>query len=339
MGKNQITTAIIGINHLTASLGMGLRRYSSQPQNKLHFKVIGQDGDQAALKAARDLGALDEIQPNAREAVRGADVVITSLPAGVYAEVMEYLAAGLKAGAVVLDMSTNKSAAVELAAKCFPRNAAGSLQAYLVGVQPLVAVPHLFETRRDVHSASAQLFENSEMIIAPDAACPEEAVKLAADLAEILNMRPRFMTPDEYDGLADFTERLPLLLSMALFGTLQGSSGRTDLERSLNPTFALMVQNLRHFAGQDLVALISGHSENSLRRIDDLIALLTRLREMLASSDQAEIEAFLRELVMRFDAWQSRRRTGDWGDQLEVPDVTPMGVFSNLLMFRKPSKK
>lgn len=327
MSKTRVRVTLIGLNRHTVSLGMALKAANDKPNNAIEFYVVGQDGERKIMEAARQIGALDEIQQNAKTAVQEADIVIVGLVSGVHEAVYEYFAPALKAGAVVLDLSVMKAPIVELAQKYFPRDAAGSPSAYLVGIKPLVSNAYLFEATLQAGAAQADLFTGSEMIIAPQADCPPEAVKLASDLAEMVGMKPRFLTPAEYDGLADFTERLPPLLALGLFATLFYSQGQADLQRAINPDFALLLNSLRQHESSDLIDLWVTRPQDTINRLDELSAIIQSLRDLLQRADEEETRAFIKKLLVEFHLWETRRQGGKWPDGTpEMPEVNS-GLF------------
>jgi prephenate dehydrogenase len=336
MAKTTIHLTIVGLNRLTASLALALRQYSQGPNSAFDFQITGQDGDKKALEAARHFEVVHEIQSNAQSAIRYADIVITCLPAGVMEGVYEFIGPALKAGTVVLDMSFGKRSALALAQQYFPRHPDGTFKAYLVGIQPLVATPYLFDTRLGVEAADAKLFYQSEMVVAATADVPQEAIKLASDLAAILKMQVHFMEAAEYEAMAKITENLPALLSLALFSSLQDSSGKRDLQRLINPSFALMLHSLRNTEPEDLLRSWTDDPQATKTHLNGLIALLEALRDRL-DDDPKEVKSYLKESLGGFDRWLKRRESGKWATELEVEQ--PPSLLASLLGFGRWGRK
>lgn len=336
MAKTTIHLTILGLNRLTASLGMALREYSKAANSPFDFQITGQDGDKKAMELARHFEAVDEVQSNAQSAIRYADIVIVSLPAGVLEGVYEFIGPALKTGTVVLDMSFGKRSAIALANKYFPRNPDGSAKAYLVGIQPLVSTPYLFDTRLGVEAADAKLFYQSEMIVAPAANVPEEAVKLASDLAAILKMKVHFMEAGEYEAMAKITENLPAILGLSLFASLQDSSGNRDLQRLINPSFALMLHPLRNAEAEDLLRSWVDDPQATKTHLNGLIALLEALKGRL-DDDPDKVKSYLKESLSLFEQWTARRESGKWATELEVE--APPSLLASLLGFGRWGRK
>lgn len=339
-----IQTGIIGLNRRTASLGLALRAYGNKPDADMRFDITGQDGDKNAMKKALEMGALDQSGNDTRKIAAESNLIILDLPASLHAEVVAHFAPRLKAGCVVLDLSSQKKPVIALAEETFPKNAEGKAQAYLVGVQPLVGQTAVFDARDDVSLAQADLFQNAEMIIAPDVHCPEEAVKLASDLTMLLGMRTRFLLPEEYDALADFTEGLPLLLSFALFASMVHADGRADLLRTVNPAFASLLQNLIGANSADMLALWRGNPQSTQARIDDLIRVLSDLRELVSASYDDELKDYVQETLTAFQDWDIRRTMGKWAedeDSIKAPTLGGSlgGLFGGFGIGKRDDKR
>lgn len=332
MAQQTIHAAIIGLNRFTGSIALALREYVKQPNSKLNFEFVGYDEDKDIMKTAQQNGVVNSTNGNLRAVVKDADFVLASqapdellFSYGVFGE-------RLKPGAVVLDMSFNKVDISTLAQEYFPK-VDEKLQAYLISIHPLVHNDFLFEPKQGIATANANLFKNSDMIIAPDAACPEEAVKLAADLTDILNMKPRFLAPDEYRALVSYTENLPVLLSFALFGAVTG--GSKDLERTINPTFAMLTQSLRYFNGKDLSALFQQNKDATLNHINSLISMLVAMRDQLAQDDPTSFDSLSEEIAWSYENWESRRLTGEWEKSI-MPNTSALrsSIFGGLFGMR-----
>lgn len=307
----KVHATLLGLNRYTASFGLALREYSQQPKSRLQFVITGFDDDREKMKQAQQMGAVDDLNNRMGPAVRSADFVLLSQPPDNLPFTYEVIGDLLKPGAVVLDMSFHKVDVSALARQFFLEEN-GVKRAYLVNVHPLVHSDYLLDPRQELSAAAADLFKNNDLLIAPEPNTPEEAVKLAADLAEILSMTPRFVDPAEYQSLVDFTENLPVLMAMLMFAGLQGSSGARELERSINPTFALMMQHLRFLNAKDVQQLWQHNRQSTLRHLDAISASLERLRDAFEQDDPAALKQFVESTLNAYSVWERQRATGEW---------------------------
>ncbi len=294
------------------------------------------------MKTAQKLGAIDDFHRDKVKATESASVIVTHLPYGETEGLFARIGPALKPGAVVLDLSPLKQPALKWASEFFPKNEAGRLTAYLVGLTPMVGIDALYSGGIGVEDARADLFDGADVLIAPDAHCPAEAVQLAEDIARLIGGVPRFIDPAEHDGLIAATEELPALLGAALFYTLAQSDGWPELQRMVNPTLALSFQSLRTRSQADALTLLAHNRANVLRHLDSLIEQLGQVRGALASGaaiQDAELDAFLQVVYGAWLKWDARRTSGSWDDAAR-PDPLP-GAFSAMgeMLFGRRSKK
>lgn len=320
-----VTVAIVGLNRMSASLGLALRA----PKTSVEFTVIGHDENDDEMKLARQMGAIAEYKSNLRDAIRHADVVIDSTGE------LEIMGRDLKAGAVVLGLTPLKASFIAQAQEHFPRNDEGQLQAYALGIQPIIQNPQVFDTRTSVAAATEDLFVSCDMVIAPDAKCPAEAVKLATDLTELLSMKPRFLSPEEYDALASFSEVFPLLLSYGVFGALQNISGSEEIERVINPTLADFLRPLVTASSPRFADLMVANPVSTKHHLDSMIQYLTKLRETIDAEERERLQQMSEVLLERFDNWEARRNSGEWESHPHTSDdgSRRQNVFGNLFGF------
>lgn len=326
-----VHVAIIGLDRISASFALALKRYQEQPKAEHTFTIIGSDEASHAMKAAEKTGAVDNFHRSIAKATEGANLIIVNVPLKQLEGLYAALGPGLKPGAVVLDMTPHKLPVIEWANQHFPVNDEGNQVAYLVGITPIVNVSGLYTADMDVEAANAGLFDDAEFLITPDTVCPSEAIVLAEDVIKLVGGRPRFMDPAEHDGLIAATEALPALLGTGIFYMLQQSEGWMELRRMVNPALALMFQNLRHQTGQDLLALFTHNRDNLLRHLEALIGTLDQIRDALVDEEGPEkLEAVLNRVYSEWEKWDVKRHSGRW-DESKAPDLGPVGLMGGLM--------
>ena len=108
----QIT--VIGLDQPGVSLGLALAEF------KQSLVRMGHDGDGNRMKQAEKLGAFDKTCAKITDAVRGADIVVLSLPVDVIRDGFSMIAAELKPGSVVMDMSVMNEGVTAWARQILP---------------------------------------------------------------------------------------------------------------------------------------------------------------------------------------------------------------------------
>lgn len=321
-----VKVALVGLNRTSGSLGFALRHLNARPNTGLEFSVIGRDEDNEAMKTAHRIGAIDNYNKALQIAVDEADIVFVSVPLAALDELFSRLGGMLKPGAVVIDLSPLKQPALKLAEKYFAKDNNGQVSNYLIGATPLVGFDQLYATDLSVAASQEFLFRGSDMLIAPAATVPAEAVKVVTDLAEMLNMKPRFMDPAEYDGLASLTESTPLLLSALMFQVVHQSPGKIDVLRATNPTFASMVQNLRQVNAADLALLWRSTHASLLQQVDQTLNNLEAIRALLLEKEDAVLETYLTQLLNGFITWEVNREQNRWDKLDSTLDDIHVGI-------------
>jgi prephenate dehydrogenase len=327
MSQNLIHVGLIGLSRQNVSLALALKAHAQSPSAQNRFHITGQDLNPASIQAAQKRGALDEAASNTRQVAKTSDILLVDLPPALQAEVYAYFAPSLKAGAVLLDLATDKSASLAYFQPHLPRDGQGRLTAYWVGIQPMVATARLFDYAADLNWADPADFAGSELLVCAEADCPPEALRLATDFAALVGMKAFFLSPEEYSALSNFTERLPILLGLLVWATLQASDGARDLERTLNPNFARLLSPLHSLETADMLVLWGDSAEAMRRRLDELIALLEAWRQALDTSSPHSLSPQVRDLMGSFAAWQTRRAKQDWESAPPVPDISLRDVL------------
>lgn len=325
-----VNVALVGLNRMSGSIGLGLRSVSDRPNTNLVFTVLGRDLDNEAMKTASRIGAVDNFNRTLQVVVEKADIIFVNMPLSEQEETFARLGPLMKAGAVVVDLSPLKMPAVKLAKQHFPKGDDGKAKAYLVGATPLVGFDQLYDEDRSIAAAKEYLFRNSDVLIVPDASTPPEAVKVVTDIAELLNMKPRFMDPLEHDGLASLTEGIPLLLSVLLFQMVQQSSGKTDILRASNTRFASLIENLRHVTSKEIAKMWRPNRDALIQQIDQMNQTLESFKALLAedAEDPLVLESHMEQLLTSFLAWELRREKNDWDDEAasDLDNISAVGV-------------
>ncbi len=340
----QVNVTIIGLDRLSASLGLAIKRYERRPKNEHQFTITGSDAKPNPLKAAERIGAVDRTDRAIDKALQNADVVIMNAPFGQLEAIYAAMGAEIKPGVVVLDLALLKQPAITWAERHFPKNDQGAPLAYLVGITPIISYSALYSGGIEVEDAREDLFDGSEILIAPDPKCPGKAINLAEDMAGIVGGKPRFIDPAEHDGLIAATEGLPAVLGAGLFYMFQKSEGWTELRRLINPALALHIQNLRHQTDKDLLAFFTENRANLAQRLDTLIGTLDEIRGALADpAGDDKLEALLARVQAEWEKWDLKRQTGNW-EGSPLPEATGgamnslMGGFLGGLGRRKPDQ-
>ncbi len=328
----QVNVTIIGLGKVGTSIGLALKAQNKQSSAQHQFMVIGHDGTPALMDQALKMGALDRIERNLPASVEKADIIFLDLPYQEVERALLNIGAALKPGAVVLDSSPLKLPPIQWAKEYFRNHPSGQSETYIVGVRLLFNPEHVGDYRDDIDAARADLFTGGLIVIAPAADCPEEAVQLVADLADVLQLKSHFADPAELDGIVAAMESMPLLLQLALFRSLEKSKSWDDLRWLGNTSFFLGTYQLGQGDAESYGKLLHQSRAAVLHRLDDVLVVLNELRDVLAEGDEMTIAEAFDDAVTEYTKWERARRTNAWvnlpgGATQEIAGARPFGNF------------
>lgn len=325
-----IQITIVGLGQIGTSIGLGL---ANQPEL---LRRIGHDRNPEIARKAEKMGALDKVDYNLPSAVRGADLVILSLPLDQIRETIAIIASQLKAGAVVMDTAPIKDVVSAWAGELLPADR------YYVGLTPVINPAYLHGTESGVEAARADLFTGGLLGIVAPPRTSSEAVKLAADLARLLGATPLFADPVEIDSLMAATHLLPQLLAAGLLNATVDQPGWYEGRKIAGRAYAEATGSIVHLSEpQTLSTTVLLSREHVLRVLDSTLAALQAIRGDIEQQDAKALEARLERARHGRERWWKQRKAGDWiNDAIpahDLPDSKDM--FGRLLGFgRKPKK-
>jgi prephenate dehydrogenase len=263
--------AVVGFGLIGASIARAARR---RWPGVLIVAIDRKDVIESAMRMqAADVGGDDLTM------VAGAQLIVLAAPVRTNIDIVAELAAHVPGEAIVTDVGSTKRETVAVAA---------GLPARLrfVGGHPLAGA-----AIGGLESARADLFDGRPWILTPPADQPTNAAceKLGAFIAA-LGARVHVMAPDAHDFLVAYLSHLPQLAASALMdlvGEQVGTEGLALAGRGLRDTTRLASSPVDIW--RDITA---SNQDNIARAIDQLVAILLRLRPGNGTSAAALEETF-----------------------------------------------
>ncbi|MCR4443021.1 MAG: prephenate dehydrogenase [Peptococcaceae bacterium] len=293
--------AIIGLGVIGGSLGKALK--ARLPL----VKVTGIDVNVVAVKAAKDLGIVDEGTASMEEGVFGADLVFLATPVPVMAEVCRRIAPFLKKGAIITDVGSTKENVVNLMRDILP----GTV--HYVGGHPMAG-----SEKSGLAGASELLFENAVYILTPTAETPPEATQAVSEIVESLGARVMVLSPQEHDRKVAAVSHLPHLIASALVNTVGEREAR---ERGY---FALAAGGFR-----DTTRIASSSSEMwcdiLLENSEALLPLVGEFKKTLSAMERIiknKNRRSLQRMLVSARLWRNKVPTGMKGILPQVYELT-----------------
>ena len=319
----KLTIAILGLDRLGVSIAMRLRAYMAKG-GQHQFELIGHDSRDDFEKPARKLKTLDKIERRLPAAVGRADLVVMNLPYEDLRPAYELMAPALPAGGVVLDTALIKQPSLAWAGELLTD------EQHWIGFTPALGAAYMFEHQLDAERASDDYLHDSLIYLTPSVSCLREAVELAVNFAVILGGKPAFLDPAEHDSLTAISEEIPQLLGIAAYTAAMRHIAWGDAQRLTNPPFNVLTRYLLTHHPDALRDEWLANRERLVRCIDDLLGILSDVRDGLARDDQAAIEAFLIDASDDYQEWINRRHKGEWDQHAGANAPIETSIASSL---------
>lgn len=208
--------AIVGLGLVGGSWGLALKRTGFTGRR------VGCDR-QEIIDRAIGREVVDEGNPDAAEAVHGADLVILATPVGTILDLLPALKKACVSTALVTDVGSTKRLICQRAHEVF-----GEAPLFLGG-HPLAG-----KERSGVENADAKLFDRTRYVLTPLAPAHQSDARVQrfAALLTSLGAQPYWTDASSHDRAVAFLSHLPQLLSSSLASLIadQGAEGRLPLE-------------------------------------------------------------------------------------------------------------
>tara|TARA_B100000315_G_scaffold255920_1_gene300530 strand:- start:320 stop:1228 length:909 start_codon:yes stop_codon:yes gene_type:complete len=202
--------ALIGVG----LIGSSIARVAKRDNLVGHISVSART--QESLDKAIELGFADSVSLDQQAAVKDADLVIICAPIGVYEEIIEAIAPGLKPGAIVSDVGSVKQAVVRDLGPYIPEGV------HLIPAHPVAGTEH-----SGPEAGFPELFEDRWCILTPPPGTDEKSVEAVIAFWEAAGSDVEIMDANHHDLVMAMTSHLPHLIAYTIVGTA------TDLEKTL----------------------------------------------------------------------------------------------------------
>jgi cyclohexadieny/prephenate dehydrogenase len=194
--------ALIGVGLIGSSLARVLRRDCPETT------IVACARRAETLDAVRRLGLADVTTDDPAAAVKDADLVVLATPLSAYAEIARHIAPALREGAIVTDVGSVKSAAIQALAPLLPD------RVHFVPGHPVAGTEH-----SGPEAGFAELFRDRWCILTPLPETAPGAVAKVTALWELAGMRVVTMAAEHHDKVLAVTSHLPHLIAYTIVGT------------------------------------------------------------------------------------------------------------------------
>jgi cyclohexadieny/prephenate dehydrogenase len=181
--------------------------------------VTGSARTGATLDTAKRLGLIDRGFSDAGDAVKGADLVILSVPVGACGPLAAEIAPHLRSGALVTDVGSVKAAVVRDIAPHVPE-----------GVHFVPGHPIAGTEQSGPEAGFAELFDGRWTILTPEPGTDKAAVEKLTAFWTALGANVEIMSAEHHDMVLAVTSHLPHLIAYNIVNTAEHLERVTEKE-------------------------------------------------------------------------------------------------------------
>ena len=196
--------AIIGVGLIGGSLALGLKKAGQVNE------VVAYARKSETRQRALELGIADRIEGSLAETVKGADMLLLSVPMGAMADVFSELAPLVTDTMMITDAGSAKAQVVEAA-----RAALGDKVSQFVPGHPIAGTE-----KSGPSAAFAELYQDHRVVLTPLAETSQKALHQVKLMWQTVGAEVFEMAVEHHDVVLAATSHLPHLLAFNLVGML-----------------------------------------------------------------------------------------------------------------------
>ena len=204
---------IVGLGLIGGSIGLAIKRLNTSNQ------ITGYARSNSTLERAIELGLVDSVKDNLKDAVNNSDLVILATPLSTFRELVEEMSPFLKKGCIITDTGSAKLTVIEDLKDILPN-----------GVEFVPGHPIAGTEESGPDAGFAELFDNRWCILTPTEDNSSNAVDLVKGFWESIGSKVEIMDPMHHDKVLAITSHIPHLIAFNIVGTANNLANVTEKE-------------------------------------------------------------------------------------------------------------
>ncbi|MBT4695619.1 MAG: prephenate/arogenate dehydrogenase family protein [Alphaproteobacteria bacterium] len=204
---------ILGLGLIGGSIGLAIKR------SNISNQITGYARSNSTLERAIELGLVDSVKDNLKDAVNNSDLVILATPLSTFRELVEDMSPFLKKGCIITDTGSAKLTVIEDLKDILPN-----------GVEFVPGHPIAGTEESGPDAGFAELFDNRWCILTPTEDNSSNAVDLVKDFWESIGSKVEIMDPMHHDKVLAITSHIPHLIAFNIVGTANNLANVTEKE-------------------------------------------------------------------------------------------------------------
>ncbi len=266
---------LIGLGLLGGSFSLALRKVMPE------ITFTGFDANPKHMEDARTLGIIDEVT---EEIPQDTDVVILATPVDTLESLLIKSLDEVKENTLIIDFGSTKNSLCQVAANHPKRSQ------YLSG-HPIAGTEY-----SGPKAAKEDLLEKKVFIICEMEKTDVHLKGMAYDIFEALNMKLRFMDPEEHDRQLAFVSHLSHISSFMLGKTvLDKMEDDRNIFDMAGSGFASTVRLAKSSPGM-WAPIMKANKENILESLDAYISNLQSFRDKISEEQTSELHSEMSDI-------------------------------------------
>ena len=204
---------IVGLGLIGGSVGLAMKR------SNISNQITGYARSNSTLERAIELGLVDKVEDNLKDAVNDCDLVILATPLSAFKKLVEEMSPFLKKNCIITDTGSAKLSVIEDLSGILPSN---------VEFVPGHPIAGTEESGPD--AGFAELFDNRWCILTPTDDNSSHAVDLVREFWESIGSKVEIMDPLHHDKVLAITSHIPHLIAFNIVGTANNLANVTEKE-------------------------------------------------------------------------------------------------------------
>ena len=204
---------IVGLGLIGGSIGLAIKR------SNISNQITGYARSNSTLERAIELGLVDSVKDNLKDAVNNSDLVILATPLSTFRELVEEMSPFLKKGCIITDTGSAKLTVIEDLKDILPN-----------GVEFIPGHPIAGTEESGPDAGFAELFDNRWCILTPTEDNSSNAVDLVKGFWESIGSKVEIMDPMHHDKVLAITSHIPHLIAFNIVGTANNLANVTEKE-------------------------------------------------------------------------------------------------------------
>ena len=204
---------IVGLGLIGGSVGLAIKR------SNISNQITGYARSNSTLERAIELGLVDKVEDNLKDAVNDCDLVILATPLSAFKKLVKEMSPFLKKNCIITDTGSAKLSVIEDLSGILPSN---------VEFVPGHPIAGTEESGPD--AGFAELFDNRWCILTPTDDNSSHAVDLVREFWESIGSKVEIMDPLHHDKVLAITSHIPHLIAFNIVGTANNLANVTEKE-------------------------------------------------------------------------------------------------------------